>query len=325
VVLGQEAYNQIETIVLSDFGFHQGHSYYFKILLKGKLIMALDKLEAVKKVSETLNKQSMNPAEEMERMASNKEHFQSLIDSSQPLKPTSFERVDTKAFAPAEIENVEIEKKPVFAEENVSSQKSGTATDQERKRKRQPETEEIEGVAAAGRPKKSAATKSLMDEVGKLNTNVSKMSQLTPEGIQNQAKNIIAQIDQVKTQLSQAQTEIKPSYQTLLRNRLSHIDDNLKIALSKAGVEYTPPPNLANTGNKNPIERFINFLSNSQSQLENLDGTIGKLNMEGMQITPANMLAIQLKMSYVQQQIELFTSLLNKALESTKTIMNVQV
>ena len=52
--------------------------------------------------------------------------------------------------------------------------------------------------------------------------------------------------------------------------------------------------------------------------------TVEQFNLTG-QITPANMLAIQMKMGYVQQQIELFTSLLNKALESTKTIMNVQV
>ena len=62
-----------------------------------------DKVEAVKKVTETLNKESMNPAEEMERMASNKEHFHSLIDSTQPLKATSFERIDTKAFAVEEL------------------------------------------------------------------------------------------------------------------------------------------------------------------------------------------------------------------------------
>ena len=280
-----------------------------------------DKLEAVKKVSETLNKQS-NPIQEMEQMASNKEHFQSLIDSTQPLKPTSFERIDTKAFAAEDVQGIET--KPALADDNVTAQKSGTATDQEGKRRRQQETEEVEGVAATG-SKKPAASKSLMDEMGKINTNVSKMSKLSPEALKTQAKEVISQIDQVKTQLAQTQTVIKPSYQTLLRNRLSHIDDNLKIALSKAGVEYTPPPNTPATGKTNPVERFISFLTNSQHQLENLHGTIENLNITGAQLSPANMLAIQMKMGYVQQQIELFTSLLNKALESTKTIMNVQV
>jgi hypothetical protein len=280
-----------------------------------------DKLEAVKKVSETLSKQS-NPAEEMERMASNKEHFQSLIDSTQPLKPSSFERLDTKAFSTEEVQPLET--KPALGDENVTSQKSGSATDQEGKRGRQQEAEEVEGVASTG-SKKSTASKSIMDEMGKINTNVSKMSKLSPEALQAQAKDVISQIDQVKTQLSQAQTEIKPSYQTLLRNRLSHIDDNLKIALSKAGVEYTPPPTTATGKALNPFEKFMSFLTHSQHQLENLGSTIESFNMTGAQLSPANMLAIQMKMHYVQQEIELFTSLLNKALESTKTIMNVQV
>ena len=164
-----------------------------------------------------------------------------------------------------------------------------------------------------------------MDEVGKIGTNVSKMAKLTPQALQAQAKDLISQIDKVKSQISQTQTDIKPSYQTLLRNRLGHIDDNLKIALQKAGIEYTPPPAVAETGKTNPVQRFVDLLTNSQRHLENLGSTIENLNLTGAQLSPANMLAIQMKMGYVQQQIELFTSLLNKALESTKTIMNVQV
>lgn len=279
-----------------------------------------DKVEAVKKVTETLSKQS-NPAEEMERLTPNKEHFDTLMSSSQPVKPTSFERIETKAFGTEEVQS--IEKKPVFAEENFSAQKSGTATDQERKR-RQQQTGEIESVSKAS-SKKSAGSKSdsLMNEVSKLNTNVSNISQLNPENIKLQAKNAISQLENVKTQLSQAQNEIKPSYQTLLRNRLTHIDDNLKIALNKAGIEYTPPP-ATTKETTNPIQKFIGFVTNSQHQLENLNVVVDQFNVDG-QITPANMLAIQIKMGYIQQQIELFTSLLNKALESTKTIMNVQV
>lgn len=164
-----------------------------------------------------------------------------------------------------------------------------------------------------------------MDEVGKVHSDVSKMSKASPESIKQQARSMIDQIDQVKEKLSQAQTEIKPSYQTLLRNRLSHIDDNLKIALNKAGVEYTPASNATEAGKTNPVEKFISFLTDSQHQLENLDSTISHLNMTGAELSPANMFAIQLKMNYIQQQIELFTGLLSKALEATKTIMNVQL
>jgi hypothetical protein len=282
---------------------------------------AQESVEAVKKVTETLSKQG-NPAEELERMSPNKEHFDTLMSSSQPVKSTSFERIDTKAFGTEEVQSVET--KPVFAEENVSAQKSGSATDEERKRRQQQQSEEVEGVSATGSKKAtSSKSTSLMDEVSKLNKNVSNISNLSPENVKKQAKDVIAQLENVKTQLSTANTEIKPSYQTLLRNRLSHIDDNLKIALNKAGVEYTPPPT-SGTASTNPLHKFLGFLTNSQHQLENLNVAIDQFNANG-QITPANMLAIQMKMGYISQQIELFTSLLNKALESTKTIMNVQV
>lgn len=284
------------------------------------------KMEAVQKVGEALNDK---PGNGMERAAPNdapgKENFQKLLNVSQPLQNANA-IPENKPFAPEGTEKVQ--DNPIFAEDNVSSQKSGTATDQEGKKKRQNQgdDEEVSGVGATGAKNKGAGGHvSLMDEVTKLNTQVSKVSRMSPEQLKAQANDVIAQIDQVKTQLAQTQGEIKPAYQTLLRNRLSHIDDNLKIALSKAGVEYTPPSKAPGANSANPLERFLGFLTNSQKQLEGLNSTIDALGMEKSQLTPANMLAIQMKMGYVQQQIELFTSLLNKALESTKSIMNIQV
>ncbi|CAF24120.1 hypothetical protein [Candidatus Protochlamydia amoebophila] len=283
--------------------------------------MALEqKIEAVKKVGEALNKQQPQIHEELERVAPNKEHFQNFLNTSSTIQP-SFQRLDGSVVAPEQAHSVE---NPIFGDENVTVQGNGTATDQENKKKKQLQNDEIEGIAAT--TNKKTTPSSLIEEVGKLNTKVAKISTLTPEELRNQAQSVIAQIDQVKTQLSQTQAEIKPSYQNLLRNRLTHIDDNLKIALSKAGVEYTPPAaQVTDINSPNPIKRFIGYLTSSQYQLEHLNQTIEHLNLTKVQMTPASMLAIQIKVGYIQQQIELFTSLLNKALESTKTIMNVQV
>lgn len=282
-----------------------------------------DKVEAVKKVTETLSKQS-NPAEELERVAPNKEQFQTLMNPSQKTTPTSFERLDKR---PLNEDIQKVENNPILTDESRSPQKSGTATDQENKRGRQQANNEgVEGVAKTRSTQPtSSSSSSLMNEVTKLNKNVAQLSQMNPEAIKAQTKDLFNQIEKVKTQLTQTQAEIKPSYQTLLRNKLSHIDDNLKIALSKAGVEYTPPP-VAATQSANPIRRFVDSLTSTQSQLENFQQTVNELNIGGgKEISPANMLAIQIKMGHIQQEMELFTSLLNKALESTKTIMNVQV
>jgi len=167
---------------------------------------------------------------------------------------------------------------------------------------------------------------SLMDELKKLNTKVSKISHMSPEDLRNQARDVIAQIENVKTQLANVQ-EIRPAFHTVLHNKLTHIDESLRIAMNKAGVEYKlPPPDTQITGRVNPIEKFIGYLTQSQHQLAHLGQTIEQLGLtDGKTLTPAHMLALQMKVGYVQQQIELFTSLLNKALESTKTIFNTQV
>jgi hypothetical protein len=174
----------------------------------------------------------------------------------------------------------------------------------------------------------STPAPSLIDEIGKINGKVQKIAELSPEQLQDQTKKLIAQIDSVKEHLS-SQSDLNPAYQNVLKNRLSHIDDSLKIALSKAGVEYTPPESVASAapggGAANPIERFLGFLTSSQYQLEHLSQTIEALQLTDAKLSPASMLAIQIKVGYVQQQMELFTSMLNKSLESTKTIMNVQV
>jgi molecular chaperone GrpE (heat shock protein) len=212
--------------------------------------MALEhRVEAVKKVSEALNKQQTSMPthlEEFERVPPNKEHFQSLLNVSQTAQP-NFQIDGTIAEA------TPIESNPIFADDKVTPQGNGTATDQENKKRAQSSSgdDEVEGITATSN--KKATPSSLMDEVQRLNTKVSKMSRLTPEDLKNQAQSIVAQIDNIKTQLTQAQTEIKPAYQTVLRNRLTHIDENLRIALTKAGVEYTPPPSKVTNPNANPI------------------------------------------------------------------------
>jgi hypothetical protein len=98
-----------------------------------------DKVEAVKKVTETLNQNAE------ERLAPNKDHFDNLMHTAQTsVNPTSFERIDTKAFSADEVQRIETQ--PAFGDENVSAQKGGTATDQEGKRKQQ-QGNEVEGVS----------------------------------------------------------------------------------------------------------------------------------------------------------------------------------
>lgn len=134
----------------------------------------------------------------------------------------------------------------------------------------------------------------------------------------------VTRIDGLKEQLNTVNSEISRPVRSSMQRSLIHIDESLKIALSKVGVDYTPPTNNA-PGLVAPVQKFLGYLSNGQAQLEALSTQLTTLNERNEHITPANMLALQLKMGVITQQIEFFSSLLNKCLESTKTIMNVQV
>ena len=165
--------------------------------------------------------------------------------------------------------------------------------------------------------------KSLFDEVRELNQKVNFAKRSTPDQLSKQVEDVIAEIDILRNKLETPGLEIKAPVQTILKNKLNHIDENLKVALEKAGVEYAPPERP--TSLAKPIDKFLGLLTHSQRQMETLASDVKTMASMKGELSPANMLLIQTKVSFIQQEIELFTSMLNKALESTKTIMNVQV
>lgn len=164
---------------------------------------------------------------------------------------------------------------------------------------------------------------SLMDQVRDLNGKVNYMSKATPAELAEQARTVVAQIEDVKAKLAAPNLELKGSVQTLLKNKLSHIDESLKVALNRAGVEYVPPQ--VETKVTNPIEKFLGYLTHGQYQLNRLATDVEEMHRNNKEISPANMLAIQIKVGYVTQEVEFFINLLNSALSATKTVMNVQV
>jgi hypothetical protein len=186
--------------------------------------------------------------------------------------------------------------------------------DQTKVQKPVPITEAIEPVNKS----------SLMDEVRNLGQKVDRFAKASPKDIIADAQDVIQKMEEAKDKLKSPDLDLKPSTQTVLQNKLLHIDENLRVALSKAGLEYAPSEHLANK-RINPIDRFLGFLTNGQQQLGALYTEVEKTHLSNKALSPANMLRIQMKVGYISQEIEFFTAVLNKALDSTKTIMNVQV
>ncbi|MGA8165228.1 MAG: hypothetical protein WB791_09430 [Waddliaceae bacterium] len=182
-------------------------------------------------------------------------------------------------------------------------------------------SEEVAAAAKQGNEK----VNTLFDEVKALNRKVNAVTtESSPRNLVAQAEDAVGQIEVIKDKLETPNLNLKSSIKTVLKNRLSHIDDNLKIALEKAGLEYRPPEKT--TSLNKPMDRFLGLLTHAQNGLGTLAMDIKQRASKSLGgLTPADTFVIQIKMAQISQQIELFTSMLNKALESTKTIMNVQV
>lgn len=187
-----------------------------------------------------------------------------------------------------------------------------------------PKIAEVEPV-----PVETSNKNSLMDEVRDLHFKEGS-TVASAEHLTAQTREIIAQIDTAKEKLSDPNLNLRQSSEQLLNNKLTHIDDNLKVALSKAGIEYQPHvdttlPKYSAEGRVNPIERFLGFLTDGQYKLENLGNELSTMAANNREMSPAQMIVVQIKVGQIQQEIELFTSLLSKSLDSIKTIMNIQV
>lgn len=169
------------------------------------------------------------------------------------------------------------------------------------------------------------ANNNLMDELHSLNRQVDSAARATPSQLADQSRGVITQIEEIKLRLSDPAVEIGSDYKRILRNKLEHIDSSLKVALDKAGLEYLPPQLLDQAPGATPVTRFLDMLTSGQDKLKSLGGQLRTIGENNESISPANLLLVQIKVNTIQQEIELFTSLLNKALEGTKTIMNVQV
>lgn len=151
----------------------------------------------------------------------------------------------------------------------------------------------------------------------------------TPQELTQQGQNLQTTIKSHAEKIQQIQEsnpdlKITPAQEAIVTNKLIHVDSSLKSALSQVGVEVKAV-DLAPASPKKPLVKFLDMLSSSDRQLTTLVGQVEGLSANKELLTPTKLLAVQIKLNFVQQQLEFFTNVLNKAVEGTKTIMNVQV
>lgn len=145
----------------------------------------------------------------------------------------------------------------------------------------------------------------------------------TTQEILVQANDAVQRMESVKRKLATPGLEIPSAEVHNLKNKLSHIQDSIKVALGKVGLDYAPPD--TPKGLISPLQQFIGYMTHGQAQLEGLNVEINAMHEAKTSIDPGKMLALQAKIGFINHELEFFASALNKSLESFKTIMNVQV
>jgi hypothetical protein len=192
-----------------------------------------------------------------------------------------------------------------------------------------PSKVERRDIAAAQEPVVAEAKKpSLMEVATKVTAEPAKVTP-TPKQLEAQASDLRRQMQKPRAVLLDANEtmpavlgNLNPNDVNLLSGHLEHMDRALKdVSQLTTGVEggsLIPHE-------KTPAVKFLTYLTESDKKLGGIVDEIKNLQNSPQKLTPATLFAVQIKLGFIQTEMEFFTATLNKALESTKTLMNVQI
>jgi len=189
---------------------------------------------------------------------------------------------------------------------------------------------QINQAAVTAAPAQETVNKaSLIEEISFNEQKIQRLQPATIEQITAQAEDLRGAIKPPIEQLDSAlkdnpQTKVSPVYEAQLSQRLVHIDSSLRAAAGKVGAEVGAAQPVSGPA-ANPLVKFMTYLTASDQKLQNLLGEVKALDIGKQRLTPEKLLAVQIKLGFVQQELEFFTNILNKALEAVKTTMNVQI
>lgn len=142
------------------------------------------------------------------------------------------------------------------------------------------------------------------------------------DSILAQAKTAQDSLGTVETQLNNQNLRLRRSQSHLIRQKLGDANSYIRAAGSKLGAqmpENKMPPGL--TG----IARFIAMVNDGQDQLVQVQQQLQQFSAQGKQLTPGEMLSVQVKMGLAQQEIEYTSTLLSRVIQGITQIINTQL
>lgn len=145
----------------------------------------------------------------------------------------------------------------------------------------------------------------------------------TNESILGQMNSTSSVLGDLQKQMNNKNLNLRQSQKYLLRNKLTNANQNIRTAAQKTGADIGPP--VFQFNRKNPVNKFLGLLSDSQSQLSNAQSKIQELNSNGQSMNPGDLLLIQVKLAKAQQELEYSSVLLSTAVSDIKTLFNIQL
>lgn len=122
--------------------------------------------------------------------------------------------------------------------------------------------------------------------------------------------------------LAVGDAKLDPASMTKMSGHIEHMDRALRdVSKLTTGVEAGTLVDQE----KPPLVKFLKYLTESDKKLSTTVQEVSALNTTKERLTPEKLLAVQIKLNFIQQELEFFSNTLSKAIESVKTIMNVQI
>lgn len=145
----------------------------------------------------------------------------------------------------------------------------------------------------------------------------------TLASIQDQAKVASATMGDINTQLNTPKLKLKQSTKYLLKNKLSSAKGHIQSAANKVGAPIVEEEEQQGKGG--PLQKFVNLVTSGQRQLDSTQNMLAQIAAKGEQMSPSDMLLVQIKMNKAQQELEYSSLLLGKAIDDLKMMMNIQL
>lgn len=137
-----------------------------------------------------------------------------------------------------------------------------------------------------------------------------------------QAKNTRDSLGNVEQQLNTPNLKFKRSQAHLIRNKLTDANAYLRAGAEKLGVT---PADARPSAGTSMLGRLLAYVGTGQDQLTVIQQQLHKLSSSGASMNGPDMLVMQIKLSQAQQEVEYSATLVNKMVDSLKTLFSVQL